>query len=436
MFYVDQLKWSLRHFRNQLFESILVVSAIALGVGILISVLTLFISVNKVIGVQQFDEQMRTLEIITGNMSSSIDSPLIMIGHEEDVVEWGTTLIELGEFSKRLPNTMHAFVETDWQVTIPLLDGKDDNLPYQHDTPLNISLLGTSPEYFDFKKYELLSGNLFLHDDLHNNNRVMVINDLLADYLFGHSDVVDKLIPVNSLSEESEVIYYKVIGVFKCTEKRIDSFADSQDLLAVVPASVPPYLFQNWDNLAGVPQIYRWVFVGVDNGENMALAKETIESEAALMWGKGFEVTGTFMYYTEFKKQLLTYALIIGILASVSLAIAIINILNLMLNRVLKRTKSIGLSIALGGTRQQIFRQFLLEALTLGFFGSGLGIWFSSVIIKIMKLTIGTDFFIGKSTFEQILLGFGIGILISLFFGTYPAYLGFRTNPVDALRTD
>lgn len=92
--------------------------------------------------------------------------------------------------------------------------------------------------------------------------------------------------------------------------------------------------------------------------------------------------------------------------------------------------------MALGGTRRQVFRQFLLEALSLGILGSFLGILLSFGITKILTVALGGNMEFVGATGDQILLGLGIGILISLFFGVYPAYLGAKTNPVDALRTD
>jgi putative ABC transport system permease protein len=146
-------------------------------------------------------------------------------------------------------------------------------------------------------------------------------------------------------------------------------------------------------------------------------------------------VRSALLEFRESQKQLQRYALLIGILASVGLVIAVINILNLMLARVLKRTKSIGLSMALGSSRQMVFRQFMLEAFTLGIIGSILGILLSFALVEVLKKALGA-FFAANMLGTRVLLGFGLGFAVSLLFGVYPAYLGSRTNPVDALRTD
>lgn len=93
--------------------------------------------------------------------------------------------------------------------------------------------------------------------------------------------------------------------------------------------------------------------------------------------------------WRESIKQVQRYALLIGMLASVGLVIAVINILNLMLARVLKRTKAVGLSMALGSSRGQVFRQFMLEAVVLGLAGSVLGIALSFAFAELLKKSLG-----------------------------------------------
>ncbi len=118
------------------------------------------------------------------------------------------------------------------------------------------------------------------------------------------------------------------------------------------------------------------------------------------------------------------------------LIIAVINILNLMLARVLKRTKSIGLSMALGSSRRLVFRQFVSEASFLGLVGSALGILCSFGLGAVLKYALGTAALPAMAK-ERIMLGAALGVLTSLLFGgAYPAYLASRIDPVDALRTD
>ena len=98
--------------------------------------------------------------------------------------------------------------------------------------------------------------------------------------------------------------------------------------------------------------------------------------------------------------------IIIALFASIGLVIAVINILNLMLARVLRRVKSIGLSIALGSSKQGVFSQFLLEAVVLGFLGAGLGIGLSFGLMKLLTRLIYLEFTLGAAS---IAAAFGLG---------------------------
>jgi putative ABC transport system permease protein len=136
----------------------------------------------------------------------------------------------------------------------------------------------------------------------------------------------------------------------------------------------------------------------------------------------------------ENMRQLRSLAAGILVLASAGLVIASINILNLMLARVLRRTREIGISAALGASRRQIFRQSLAEALVLGISGGALGLPLSFGLVKLMSgIMEGLDVSVGLT---GVLAGALSCIAASVIFGLYPAYLGARVIPADALRGD
>ena len=435
MSFIDQLRWSLRHSRRQLFESVLVVIAITLGVGVIVTILSLFISLNKTTEIAEDSEYMRTIEIYNpANRWSSMDPPLMLIGDEEQQ-EWSTSLAELYEFNNRLPSNIHAFIENFWPVETPLLDSDEDKRADMYGVAGKFYLVNTIPTYFKFKDVELLTGSWFLEDDVTNKAQVIVLADTLAELLFGRVDVLGEIIPIRSYWGE-DTLYYEVIGVFK-VEEEDSPYSDHQNRrTGYAPLSASPLQSDDYGFNGDQDSRYNFISVGIERGADLYQAKEIIEGEAALLWDEGFVIESYLGDIDEFKKQMFTFSLVIGSFASVGLVIAVINILNLMLARVLKRTKSVGLSMALGGTKRQVFRQFLLEALSLGILGSFLGVLLSFGINKILTRTLGSGFSLEGAAWEQILFGLGIGIIISLFFGVYPAYLGAKTNPVDALRTD
>ncbi len=410
----DQVKWSLRHSKRQLLESILVVVAIALGVGVIITVLGMFLSVGDQYRDLESMAHFRTLEIMgKAEASRRLGAPLTVLGNDLDTTEWSATLNEIEELQQNLPPTMHAYVQTHWSARTSLLpeevEPENESIYRGYYDSNQIMIMGTTSEYFAFNGATLQQGNFFLPEDLRGNSRVMVLSDSLATEVFSDSDPLGQVIPLILFGDE-ETIHYTVIGVLDPPENEEEiMFGFGAARMAYAPITASPY------QRAGVGQgSFQNISVGIDVGVDVAAATEQVEAEARLIWGDQIAVSSS--------------------LASIGLVIAVINILNLMLARVLKRTRSVGLSMALGSSRRLVFRQFMLEAFSLGILGSISGILLSFGLAKILERALGG--FTAGMLGTRIFLGITLGFAISLFFGIYPAYLGSRTNPVDALRTD
>ena len=254
---------------------------------------------------------------------------------------------------------------------------------------------------------------------------MLVISEGLAQDLFGDRDPLGQVVPLTRSSTE-EMAYYTVIGVLS-SPKEDQGYIFRDGRTAFAPITASPYY-------RGIQSSFSNLSIGIDIGVDIAIAMERVDAEARLIWGDQIAVRSSLEEFRESQKQLQRYAFLIGALASIGLVIAMINILNLMLARVLKRTKSVGLSMALGSSRRLVFRQFMMEAFSLGMLGSSVGILLSFGLAEILERALGG--FMAGMLGTRILLGVIMGFAVSLFFGIYPAYLGSRTNPVDALRTD
>ena len=125
-----------------------------------------------------------------------------------------------------------------------------------------------------------------------------------------------------------------------------------------------------------------------------------------------------------------TLRLLLLIIASISLLVGGIGIMNIMLVSVSERTKEIGIRMALGANSKTILRQFLIEALTLcfigGIIGTALGIGIPHAIAKITKWS-------PIVSLDSIIIAFLTTSVIGVFFGFYPAYKAAHLSPVDAL---
>ncbi|NLJ80503.1 MAG: ABC transporter permease, partial [Firmicutes bacterium] len=203
MSFLDQLKWSLRHFKRQLVESFLIILAIALGVAVIVTVLTLFLSAGRQFSAVGLEDYFRTFQVVSKLEGTSRETPpLVLIGSEGlPDRDWETTLGEIEELQNNLPPDMHVFVETIWLVQTPLLqetEREEDNDWFGWTEGNSIFLTGTTQRYFSFKEMSLHSGNWFLAEDVENQNKVVIITSQLAARLFGEEEPLGKTLPIKA----------------------------------------------------------------------------------------------------------------------------------------------------------------------------------------------------------------------------------------------
>ncbi|HYM37989.1 MAG TPA: FtsX-like permease family protein, partial [Nitrospiraceae bacterium] len=126
-----------------------------------------------------------------------------------------------------------------------------------------------------------------------------------------------------------------------------------------------------------------------------------------------------------------TLTLMLFAIASISLLVGGIGIMNILLVSVTERTREIGVRMAVGAKRKHILMQFLIEAMTLSLFGGLLGIVLGVVCARATTVLAGWPTII---SFESIAAAFLFSLVVGLFFGLYPANKASRLNPIDALR--
>jgi putative ABC transport system permease protein len=123
--------------------------------------------------------------------------------------------------------------------------------------------------------------------------------------------------------------------------------------------------------------------------------------------------------------------LLLGAIASVSLIVGGIGIMNIMLVSVTERTREIGIRMAVGAKTWDIRLQFIIEAVTLSLIGGALGILIGISGARILSALAGWSTIVSLSS---ILMAFGFAGLVGIFFGFYPAYKASLLDPIDALR--
>jgi len=285
----------------------------------------------------------------------------------------------------------------------------------------NTSVEGGNEDYLAIRNWSLASGENFTARDILVAEKVCLLGDTVVRNIFPDQDPVGQVIRVKNLP-------FRVLGVL--APKGQGQFGQDQDDLIIAPYTTIQkkllgitYIQQVYVSAASSDQVEQAAVQitrlmrqrhRITNPDEDDFTVRTVEEMAATRVQMANTMTGLLMS-----------------VASVSLLVGGIGIMNIMLVSVTERTREIGLRMAVGARTRDILRQFLAEAVSLSVVGGIMGIALGVLVSQVMTWRLGWPTSI---TSASILVAFAFAGAVGIFFGYYPAHKAANLDPIDALR--
>jgi putative ABC transport system permease protein len=284
---------------------------------------------------------------------------------------------------------------------------------------------GISPSYVTIRDWSFASGGPFMQADLDSAARVALIGQTIVDNVFDEGEE-----PVGAVIRIKNVPF-RVVGVL--APKGQSAQGSDQDDVIFIPFTTAERKVFGTAFLGSVGAL----FASTDRGEDLPEAVDRIREVLRGRHRLQSEQNDDFTVKTqvdigkvqEGTSQTLTMMLFA--IASVSLLVGGIGIMNILLVSVTERTREIGVRMAVGAKRVHVLMQFLIEAMTLSLLGGILGIVLGVIGAKLTTVVAGWPTVIST---DVIAVAFLFSLAVGLFFGLYPANKASRLNPIEALR--
>jgi putative ABC transport system permease protein len=288
------------------------------------------------------------------------------------------------------------------------------------------ALQGVTPEYFQARDWDAVSGRLLTPDDVDAASKVVVLGQTVAENLFGGTDPVDQAVRIKAVP-------FTVVGVL--ARKGQSTRGEDQDDTLMIPLSTAKQkvLGVSQANARSVGSILVKVTDAGRMTEAEAQIRDLLRQRHRLQPHEedDFAIRNLSEILASQEAASRALSLLLAAVAAVSLVVGGIGIMNIMLVSVTERTREIGLRRAVGARRRDILSQFLIEAVFVslagGLIGIGVGIVGSYAIGYVFQWSV-------LVSWSAVVPAFLFAAAVGVFFGYYPARKASRLKPIEALR--
>ena len=400
------LKISLRSLKVNKMRSILTSLGIIIGVSAVIIMLSIGEGAKQRINKDIASMGSNLLMVMSGSTTSSGvrmgsgTQPTLTIKDSEAMLKHCPSVLEVAPTVSQVQQLVYS--NQNWSTTVN----------------------GITPGYMPIRMWEVESGRGITQDDLKNTTKVALLGTTVTENLFGDMDPLNKTVRIGGMP-------YKVIGILK--SKGQNGMGQDQDDTVLIPITTAQKKLFGTD----FPGMVKHISVQAKDENSLESAQEEITEllRERHNLGKTKEDDFTIRNFTQMletaKQASNTMAILLGSIASVSLLVGGIGIMNIMLVSVTERTKEIGIRMAIGATAMDIRIQFLFEALLLSLAGGFIGVIVGVLGSKIVGLFSDMTVIISPI---PVLISFGFAGIVGIVFGYYPAYKASLLNPIEALR--
>ncbi len=295
----------------------------------------------------------------------------------------------------------------------------------QRDTPV---VYGVSPAYQRIGGLQLVSGRFFDADENERAAPVAVLGQAARQNLFGYEDPVGQYVKVNEQ-------WFRIVGVSgpMLTAQTPIEGVPTQDLNNLIYIPLYAAIYRLEDLRSGMKDEIDGIYLQLQSSSETASTAEVVRSilNASHREAGDFSIIVPAELLAEQRRTQRIFDIVMVAIASISLLVGGIGIMNIMLASILERTREIGVRRAMGARQKDIIRQFLVEAVLISFSGGVIGIVFGFVLSRLIAWLAGWSTI---TTFSSIALAFLFSVSVGLVFGIYPARKAARLDPVEAIR--
>ncbi|HEU4643720.1 MAG TPA: ABC transporter permease [Gemmatimonadaceae bacterium] len=400
----EVLRVALGALRANKLRSVLTMLGIVIGVAAVIAMVALGRGAQRAVNerIASLGTTMLTVrpgQVFTGGIASSTDRARLEVADADALVQRGT---------------IFAAVQPEMQRQLQV-QFRNNNT--------STDITGTTPNYLEVRKYEIGAGRMFTHADDEGRKRYAVVGATTASNLSPDdpNGLVGQFIRIRGIE-------FEVVGVL-APKGGASGFGDPDDQV-LIPLNTARFRVMDTKYL-------RDINVLAQNEsmipETMTEIERILRREHRIPPGKedDFEIRNQADFLNAFQQTTQVFGLLLAGIATVSLLVGGIGIMNIMLVSVTERTREVGIRKALGATRANILLQFLIEAIVLCIAGGIIGIVLGAGGASVLRFAMhwNTDVSMGS-----IVLAFFFSALVGVIFGVWPARRAAHLDPIVALR--